>query len=153
MAMTPIQWGYALRRRALALLRWRTQGVKVMVFDPAGALMLIRNGYGDTGAWILPGGGVQWRETPDAAAEREVREETGCGIGGVAVATFGSRAEGKRDTVHLFRGVTRDIPVAERGAVAEARFFAIDALPDRVSPATRRRIDEMTGASTRGDRW
>lgn len=148
------QWAYALRRRVLAALHWPTRGVKVMVFDAGGRLLLIRNTYGDTDAWVLPGGGVKWRETPDAAAIREVREETECRIADLTpIATFGSRAEGRRDTVHLFRGTTEDAPVAEPGEVAEARFFALETLPDRTSPATRRRIDELTRVRPIGDRW
>lgn len=147
-------WAFAAHRRVLAVLRWPTRGVKVMVFDAGGRLLLIRNAYGDTTAWVLPGGGIKWRETPGAAAIREVREETECQIADlIYVATFGSRAEGKRDTVHLFRGTTADMPVADPGEVAEARFFALDGLPDRVSPATRRRIEEAAGVRPIGDRW
>jgi 8-oxo-dGTP pyrophosphatase MutT (NUDIX family) len=56
----------------------------VMLLDPEGhALFLRRSKEGDhCGEWCWPGGGVEPGETPDAAARREVEEETGHRIEG-----------------------------------------------------------------------
>lgn len=59
-----IQLAYQVRRWLLALFRVRTTGVKVMLFNPAGQLLLIRNGYGESDLFLLPGGGVSRRESP-----------------------------------------------------------------------------------------
>ena len=47
--------------------------------DPANRLLLVRikAGLEDAGRWTMPGGGVEWGEHPDAAARREMAEETG----------------------------------------------------------------------------
>ena len=49
---------YRLQRLAWRLLRPRTRGVKVMLFNEAGELLLVRHSYGDTGLFLLPGGGA-----------------------------------------------------------------------------------------------
>ena len=146
--------GYAVRRRVLARLRWPTRGVKVMAFDKTGRLLLVRHGYGRSELWMLPGGGVGRREEPADAARRELMEEVGCALDTVAlVGTFGSEAEGKRDTILLFRGETPDSPRPDGLEVIDARFFPLHALPPTTSPATLRRIAELTQGRAKGGSW
>ena len=59
---------YRLQRLVWRVLRLRTRGVKVMLFDQAGALLLVRNTYGRTDLFVLPGGGVHRFEKPEVAA-------------------------------------------------------------------------------------
>ncbi len=149
-----VQLAYQIRRWLLAVLRVRTTGVKVMLFNPAGELLLIRNGYGASDQFLLPGGGVSRRESPAAAAAREILEELGLEVRDVEpVWTYESGAEGKRDTIHLFKAVADGLPVEDQVEVVEARFFKLDALPERTSPATLRRIAEMEGERPIDGRW
>ena len=150
----PIQLAHLIRRRLLALLGWRTRGVKVMAFDRAGRVLLVRHGYGATHLWMLPGGGIARGEAAADAAARELREETGCGLHEVAaLGRYEARGEGRRDTVFLFRGVTEDTPVPDGREVIAAAFFAPDALPATASPATRRRVEEVLGVRAISERW
>jgi 8-oxo-dGTP pyrophosphatase MutT (NUDIX family) len=149
-----IQIAYMARRGLLALFRVRTTGVKVMIFNPSGELLLIRNGYGDSGLYLLPGGGVSRRESTQAAAIREVREELGIAVQDIEpLWSYESSREGKRDTIHVFKATTRELPTPDDLEVVEARFFPLDALPERVSPATRRRIAEVKGERPIDGRW
>ena len=149
-----IRLGYAIRRRLLALTRWPTRGVKAMAFDPQGRLLLIRHGYGRSDLWMLPGGGVGWRERPDAAVRRELMEEVGCRIERLElVGIYRSAAEGKRDTVFLFSGDTADAPRPDGREVIEARFFPLDALPPSTSPATLRRVAELRAERAANRIW
>ena len=54
---------------------------RVMVFDPAGRVLLIRcvvmRGDGEFVFWLTPGGEIEGGETPLEAAVRELREELG----------------------------------------------------------------------------
>lgn len=146
--------GYAVRRRLLAWTGWPTRGVKVAAFDAQGRLLLVRHGYGRSDLWMLPGGGVGRRETPEAAARRELMEELGCRVGALAlVGEYRSEAEGKRDRLWLYRGVTGDVPEPDGREVIEARFFPLDALPLTISPATRRRVSELRGERVAGGAW
>lgn len=154
MSSTLLSLAHRLRRRILAILRWRTQGVKVLAFDPHGRVLLVRHRYGRTDLYMLPGGAIGRGETPAAAAVREVREETGCTLVDVVpLARFEARGEGRRDTVFLFAARTRDTPVPDGREIAAAEFHAPDALPAATSPATRRRIDEWRGRRARGAAW
>jgi ADP-ribose pyrophosphatase YjhB (NUDIX family) len=52
--------------------------VGAVVHDADGRLLLIRRGHAPhAGLWSLPGGRIEAGESPEAAVEREVREETG----------------------------------------------------------------------------
>jgi ADP-ribose pyrophosphatase YjhB (NUDIX family) len=145
---------YRLQRLVWRVLRPRTRGVKVMLFDETGALLLVRNTYGRTDLFVLPGGGVRPFERPEAAAAREVREELGCGVAGLAfVSVHASAHEGKRDTVHLYRARVHGEVCADGVEVDEARFFPLDALPASTSPATLRRIDEYRGVRAVDGTW
>lgn len=145
--------GYAVRRRVPARLRRPTRGCKVMAFDAAGRLLLVRHSYGRSDLWMLPGGGVGRREEPEDAARRELREEVGCRVERLdLVGTYGSAAEGKRDTIFLYRSETPDEPRPDGLEVIEARFFALDALPPTTSPATLRRVRDLQ-QDTAGGRW
>ena len=145
---------YRLQRMVWRVFRPHTRGVKVMLFDEAGSLLLVRHTYGRTDQFLLPGGGVRPFEQPEAAAAREVREELSCGVAGLTfVSTHVSAFEGKRDTVWLYRARVRGEVRVDGVEVEEARFFPLDALPDSTSPATLRRIDEIRGVRAVDKAW
>jgi ADP-ribose pyrophosphatase YjhB (NUDIX family) len=54
----------------------RTEGAHVLATDDAGRILVVRTTYLGP-EWMLPGGRVERRETPHAAAARETLEETG----------------------------------------------------------------------------
>ena len=141
-----IQLLYTLKRMLLRVTRWKTRGVKVMVFNPARELLLIRNSYGRSHLHVLPGGGIHRGEAPEQAAAREVREEVGVGCERLTFrSVHRNHAEGKRDTIYLFTGFTTDRPSPASFEVEEAAFHPLDALPETVSAATLRRIAEYRG--------
>lgn len=149
-----LQLGWALRRRIIGALGLRTRGVKVMLLNGRGELLLIRNAYGDTRAFVLPGGGVGWSEDPLTAAARELDEEVGItGVSLQLVGSYESVSEGKRDSISVYRGVSDRPAVIDGREIAEARFVPLDALPEGTSPATRRRIQEWLTDCSLGGTW
>lgn len=149
-----LKLAYRIQKQLWRLLGPRTRGVKLMLFNPAGELLLIRNSYGRSDLFVLPGGGVRPWEAPERAARREAREELGCDVEGLAeVSTHYSSAEGKRDTIILFEGRVGKPVVSDGFEVEEARLFGLDALPPNISPATLRRIEEWIGQRKRDGSW
>jgi ADP-ribose pyrophosphatase YjhB (NUDIX family) len=145
---------YRLQRLVWRVVRPRTRGVKVMVFNDTGELLLVRHSYGNKALFMLPGGGIRPLEAPAAAAVREIREELGCGVEELAfVSLRASTQEGKRDSVHLYCARAAG-PVRIDGIeIDEAGYFPLDALPPTVSPATMRRIAEYRGERGADGSW
>ena len=59
---------------------WQRVAAYVVAADARGRVLLTRfelPGHPGSGAWTLPGGGMEWGEQPHATALRELKEETG----------------------------------------------------------------------------
>jgi 8-oxo-dGTP pyrophosphatase MutT (NUDIX family) len=145
---------YTLQRQMWRVVRPRTRGVKIMLFNDDGKLALIRNSYGNSDLFVLPGGGIRPFEDPATAAKREIREELGVMVTAVSLRSRHSNAaEGKRDEVHLFEARTDCTLHIDGFELSEARFVPLDDLPATTSPATRRRIEEYLGIRETDGRW
>jgi 8-oxo-dGTP pyrophosphatase MutT (NUDIX family) len=141
---------YFLLRRAMTL------GARAMVLDrSAGTIFLIRHTY--VPGWQLPGGGVELGQTMEEAVARECAEE------GNIVFTQPPAlrsihlniAVTRRDHVafYLVEHFRQTAPKQPDREIAEAGFFPIDRLPEGVTAATRRRIDEVIGGATPDPYW
>ena len=98
---------------------WQAQDVAaydvalVLLVDPSGAiLMQHRDGNAPVSPyqWSLPGGSIEPGETPEQAARRELREETGLTAGELHLLWSGPRPHEEgfphTVTVYVFRGAT-----------------------------------------------
>ncbi len=132
-----------------------TTGVRAMVIDGAGRIFLVKHSY--VAGWHLPGGGVDLGETAVAAMARELFEEGNIKLAGEPKlhGIFFNNRESRRDHVVLF--IVRDF-VQERQPepnyeIIAHGFFAIDALPEDTSRATRARIAEVFGGAAVSELW
>lgn len=132
-----------------------TMGVRAIILNDTGSVLLIRHSY--IAGWHFPGGGVGKGETLVEAMCREVREEVGLIVRDPPLQPLGVFARfrhGASDHVAVF--LARDwsgTPQADGLEILEARFFPRDSLPDDTSPATRRRLAELAGERPRSEQW
>lgn len=130
---------------AARITRPLTMGVRAMIFDGDGRVMLVRHSY--TPGWHMPGGAIEPRETAEQALARETHEETGLETLG-RPALFGlylNHAMARRDHIALY--VVREFRMTERRPspleIVEYGFHPLDALPEGTTGPTRRRLAEV----------
>jgi len=112
-------------------------GVSVLVID-AGRVLLVRRGREpNRGLWALPGGRIEAGESAEAAAVREVHEETGVAIDRpepfdtVDVTVAGeSGMEAQRYSVAVFRARYAGGPPVAGDDAAEARWVKLEDVAD-----------------------
>lgn len=111
-------------------------GVQCLVQDSGRRVLLgLRARTAGAGEWSLPGGHVEFAETPIQTAIRELREETG--LDGIDPAVLPSFTTYTTDVpyVHvpvMFRSI-RGAPVVQQGEVFDDwAFFAVSALPEKI---------------------
>jgi 8-oxo-dGTP diphosphatase len=121
---------YRLARIWWFVARPDTHGVKGILLD-GDRVLLVRHTYGDRGRWDVPGGHAHSKEPPAEAVRREMREELGIDAAWDAVGSIKARTDHKVERVHCFvaeRSGSGELVLA-RGEIAEAQWFARDALP------------------------
>jgi len=138
------------------LRRPMTLGVRGLVHDrAANSVFLIRHTY--VPGWQLPGGGVETGETMEESLAREMAEEGNIVLTAPPMlrSMHFNRMASRRDHVglYLIEGFRQTAPKLADGEIAEAGFFALNALPDGVTPATLRRIAEVFGNAPPSPYW
>jgi ADP-ribose pyrophosphatase YjhB (NUDIX family) len=116
----------------------------ILIFDEHERLLLIRRT--DDGQWALPGGLMELGETAEQTARREVREEVGLEVGGIEFLGVFSGPE----MFHVYPNGDEAFGVSvaytaryggqplkpDPAEALQARFFALDALPDNLRKST-----------------
>jgi 8-oxo-dGTP diphosphatase len=102
--------------------------------EPLRVLLIERGGEPFRGAWALPGGFVEAGERVEAAARRELREETGIATDAELplVGVYDTPGRDPRGpTISIVRLLRADRELAVRGGddARDARWFAVDELP------------------------
>jgi ADP-ribose pyrophosphatase YjhB (NUDIX family) len=130
-----------------------TLGVKAAIYDADGRVLLVRHTY--TEGWHLPGGGVERNERLSDALRREVQEELGLGVTGTLdiFGVYFAPHRGKSDHIALFRVTEYDGEIVRNWEIAEAVFFGPDDLPEGITAATRRRLEELAQGAPGAERW
>ena len=127
------------------IIRPMTIGVRCIIHDSAGSVMLVRHTY--VSGWHLPGGGVNIGESCEDALIREVSEESNLELNGkpILFGVYLNSAVSVRDHVLLYSSNSwnykQGLP-SKRLEIAESAMFNLTDLPTDIDPATRQRLDE-----------
>lgn len=125
------------------LIRPFSIGVRALIVDHKGRILLVRHSYG--AVWYLPGGGVDKGEPLLTALRRELAEELGLRFQDVPglLGTYSNFYEGKNDFISIF--IIRDFEMSppQNVEIDRWQFFKADQLPEGISKGTRNRIAEF----------
>jgi ADP-ribose pyrophosphatase YjhB (NUDIX family) len=132
-----------------------TLGARVAVIDVEGRMLLVKHSY--LPGWQFPGGGVEWGETAETAAAREVTEETGVEVTGPMQlrGLYANFANFPGDHIAFFvaRDWRRPVVPGPNAEIIATAFYAPGALPADTTPGTRRRVAELVDGAAVGPEW
>ncbi len=140
---------YSLATRAMTL------GVRGVVQDDRGRVLLVRHTYGK--GWHFPGGGVERGETLAEAIAKELREEASVILKKSPrhFHTYRNTRTSRFDHVALFicDGWEHGEPWQPNSEIAEIGFFPLEDLPKYITPYTRVRLEEIFNNQPISDYW
>ncbi len=132
-----------------------TLGVRAIALDERGHVFLVRHSY--LPGWHLPGGGVEWGQSLLEALKRELAEEGHLEVlaAPVLMGIYWNRHASRRDhvAVYVVPRVRQTAPRPADYEIAEAGFFAPDALPAGVTAGTRQRLAEWFEGVPATEHW
>ena len=122
-----------------------TVGARAIILnEKRDSVLLVKLTYAE--GWYLPGGKLKKRETITAGLKRELREEINFSAHDSSFELFGvynNFFENKSDTIVVFI-CTGNIETSKKNSeIEDHAFFRFDALPESISPGTKRRIEEF----------
>jgi 8-oxo-dGTP pyrophosphatase MutT (NUDIX family) len=156
----PVKRGGLRPVSRLLHLWWRfsrgmTLGVRGLVIDGEGRLLLVRHSY--TPGWHMPGGGVEPGQSLADALADELRQEANILLEGrpAFLGFYFNEGISRRDHVGVFvvRAFRQTGPRLPDREILEARFFPRDALPEGATAGTLRRIAEALDGLPPAARW
>ncbi len=131
---------YKLSRLRWYLTRPITLGVRLILLRE-GEVLLVQHTY--QSSWYLPGGGVEKGENLEQAARREAGEELGARLGDLRLfGIYTNFYDYKNDHVVVFLCDDFELAGTIDREIEAWSFFALDTLPEGLSPGSGRRLEE-----------
>lgn len=129
-----------------------TLGARALVIEDD-RILLVRHTY--INGWYSIGGGVEKNESTLDAAKRELREEVGIIVNDTPplLGIYHNTREKRDDYVAVYICKNFNKVATSSSEIAEEKWFALDQLPNDISPATKRRIEEYLGLRPLSDKW
>ena len=135
---------HEIKQGILSLIAKRTIGARILLVRD-NHVLLVKHTYQN--GWYTIGGGVESRETPRFAIERELKEEVGVTLitPPELFAVYYSNREKRDDYIVFYIGRECDQKAVKSPEIADSQWFPLEYLPEDTTPATRRRVDEYLG--------
>lgn len=108
-----------------------TASVAVIVTNADGKVLLLEHILRPASGWGIPGGFIEYDEQPDAAARRELREETGLELENLKMIRV--RVLNRRHIEMLFRAESDGTAEVLSREIKGFGWFAIDEMPGQMS--------------------
>jgi ADP-ribose pyrophosphatase YjhB (NUDIX family) len=128
-------------------------GATAIAEDGQGRVLLVRQSYAQ--GWRLPGGGVNKGEPPELAVVRELEEEVGL-VESTApefIGVYSRKVAWFTNVNALYRLRNVRLQFQPNLEIREVLFCDPATPPDGTTPATRRRLAELTGKAPRSPYW
>jgi 8-oxo-dGTP pyrophosphatase MutT (NUDIX family) len=144
---------HLLKNAIFAIFAKQTIGVRMLLLNKDEEVLLVKHTYQK--GWYTIGGGVESKETPMGAMLRELKEEVGVTLTSKLklFSVYYSRNEKRDDYIIFYIGRGGIQEKADSPEIAEQQWFALDKLPDDISPATKRRIQEYLEEVEISEQW
>ena len=143
---------WIMRNYILRMLNYPSIGARALVIKDD-AVLLIRHTY--ESGWFTIGGAVDKNETFVQAVIRELHEEVGLTPlqPPVLFGVYLNRYFGRDDYIAFYLVKEFTMEEAYSHEIAEMKWFKLDALPEGISPATKRRVEEYIGQREKSEKW
>lgn len=144
---------YPLARIYWKIFSPKTRGARALIISE-NSILLVKNL--NVPYWVIPGGGINKKESPEDCIKRELNEELGLENLGIdyKLGEYKSSKEGKRDEIHIFIIKLSSKNFNKKWEIENASWFDLNNLPKEISQAALRRIKEYKeGKSEISDIW
>lgn len=120
----------------------------LVVINEGNILLTLRKVEPQKGQWCLPGGFLEWGESPEEGGKRELLEETGITAGSLSLlGVYASVTDVKVHVIVIaYQVITwSGVPVAGDDA-SDVRWFAINSIPPLAFSVHERALADMKSA-------
>ncbi|MCD9189346.1 MAG: NUDIX hydrolase [Pyrinomonadaceae bacterium] len=132
---------YFARMQAIRLTQAKfTVSVAAVIFDKDNKVLLLDHVLRPKWSWAIPGGFIERGEQPETAIRREIKEETGLELENVQM--FRVRTINRHVEI-LFRATAKGEIRIKTNEIADAGWFELDNLPEKMSRVQRTLIEQV----------
>jgi ADP-ribose pyrophosphatase YjhB (NUDIX family) len=117
-----------------------TASVGVIITNPDGKVLLLEHVLRPASGWGIPGGFINASEQPEAAARREIREETGIELENLQLIRVRTLA---RHIEFLFRAESNDAGRVLSREIKGLGWFAVEEMPEEMSPVQKSTVEKV----------